>query len=95
MFAQYVEQKKQLHRTISFVANSAKYEYQIDYFITQLKKQEYEATTTCIDVFNKYCAIEPIKGKSDNDLALGLFECIKRRAAPPRNNDRRGVWYTD
>ena len=32
VFAQYVEQKKQLHGTHSFVANGAKYEYQIDLF---------------------------------------------------------------
>ena len=32
LFAQYVEQKKQLHGTNSFVANGAKYEYQIDLF---------------------------------------------------------------
>ena len=37
----------------------------------------------CIDAFNKHCAIEPIKGKSDSDLALGLFECINKMGSPP------------
>ena len=37
----------------------------------------------CIDVFNKYGAIEPIKRKSDRDLALGLFERIHKMGNPP------------
>ena len=36
----------------------------------------------CIDVFNKYCAIEPIKRKSDSELALGRFECINKMGGP-------------
>ena len=49
-----------------------------------LKNQEYDAKMICIDAFNKHCAIEPIKGKSDSDLALGLFECMNKMGNPPK-----------
>ena len=46
----------------------------------------------CIDVFNKYCAIEPIKRKSDSDLALGRFECINKMGIPPeKKTDGEGA----
>ena len=38
----------------------------------------------CIDVLNKYCAIVPIKGKSESDLALELIECINNMGGNPK-----------
>ena len=63
----------------------AKYEYQIDlFFITHLKNQQYEAGMLCIDIFSKYCAIVPIKGKTESDLALGFIECMNKMGGPPK-----------
>ena len=38
----------------------------------------------CMHVFIKYCAIVPIKGKSESDLALGLIECINKMGGNPK-----------
>ena len=34
--------------------------------------------------FIKYCAIAPIKGNTESDLALGLIECINKMGGPPK-----------
>ena len=38
----------------------------------------------CIDCFIKYCAIVPIKGKSESNLALGLIACINKMSGNPK-----------
>ena len=38
----------------------------------------------CIDIFSKYCAIVPIKGKTESDLALGFIECMNKMGGPPK-----------
>ena len=43
----------------------------------------------CIDVFTKYAAVVPIKGKTENDLALGMIESIVKMGRKPH------VIYTD
>ena len=37
----------------------------------------------CIDVFTKYAAVVPVKGKTENDLALGVIESIVRMGKKP------------
>ena len=43
--------------------------------------------------FIKYCAIAPIKGNTESDLALGLIECINKMGSPPKiiMTDREGA----
>ena len=38
----------------------------------------------CIDTFSKYCAILPIKGKTESNLAFGLIECINNMGGTPK-----------
>ena len=38
----------------------------------------------CIDKFSKYCAILPINGKTESDLALGFIECMNKMGRPPK-----------
>ena len=33
---------------------------------------------------SKYCAIVPIKGETEIDLALGFIECMKQMGGPPK-----------
>ena len=42
-FAKYVQQKKQLHGTNSFLANGAKYEYQIDLILLHILKNKIQS----------------------------------------------------
>ena len=71
------KRKKQLPGQNSFVANGAYHQYQLDLmFIKYLEDQNYEAAMVCVDVFTKYAAVVPVKGKTENDLALGVIESI-------------------
>ena len=85
-FNKYVEQKKQAHGAHSFVAHGSKYTYQLggDFFIRQPKNQQYEAGMLCIDPFFLYCAIVPIKGKTESDFALGFIECMSKMGGSPQ-----------
>ena len=38
----------------------------------------------CIDIFSKYCAIVPIKGKTPSGLALCFIECMNKMGGPPK-----------
>ena len=38
----------------------------------------------CIDIFSKYCAIVPIEGKTESELALGFIECMNKMGGPPK-----------
>ena len=33
---------------------------------------------------SKFCAIVPIKGKTESDLALGFIECMNKMGGPPK-----------
>ena len=48
------------------------------------KNQQYEANMLCIDKLSKYCALVQIKGKTENDLALGFIECMNKMGGPPK-----------
>ena len=38
----------------------------------------------CIDIYFQYCAIVPIKGNTESDLALGFIECMNKMGGPPK-----------
>ena len=48
------------------------------------KNQQYEAPMLCIDILSKYCALVPIQGKTENNLALGFIECMNQMGGPPK-----------
>ena len=76
--------KKQFKGQNKFVANGPHYEYQLDLmFIKHLEDQNYDTAMVCVDVFTKYAAVVPVKGKSENDLALGLLESIVKMGRRP------------
>ena len=51
--------------------------YQLDLmFIKHLPHKQYGAPMVRIDVFTEYAAVVPVKGKTENDLALGVIESI-------------------
>ena len=71
------KRKQQLKGQSSFIGNGPHHQYQLDLmYIQHLEDQQYEAAMVCIDAFTKYAAIVPVKGKSENDLALGVIESI-------------------
>ena len=79
------KRKKQLKGQNSFVGNGAHHEYQLDLmFIKYLEDQNYEAAMVCVDVFTKYAAVVPVKGKTENDLALGVIESIFKMGRKPQ-----------
>ena len=53
-------------------------------FIKHLTDQQYDTTMVCIDVFTKYASVVPVKGKTENDLALGLIKSIVKMGHKPR-----------
>ena len=78
------KRKNQLPGQSGFVANGVYHQYQLDLmFIKHLEDQQYEAAMVCIDVFTKYAAVVPVKGKSENDLALCVIESIVKRGRKP------------
>ena len=69
------KKKKQLPGQNSFIGNGPHHEYQVDLmFIKHLTDQQYDTAMVCIDTFTKYAAVVPIKGQTENDLALGGIE---------------------
>ena len=84
-FANDVKSKNVPKGTNSFEANGAYQEYQLDLmFIKHLPDQNYDTAMLCIDAFTKYCAIVPIKSKSESELALGFIECMNKMGKPPK-----------
>ena len=47
-------------------------------FIKNLDGQQYDTAMVCIDAFSKYADAVPIRGKSENGLALGMLESIAK-----------------
>ena len=77
--------KQQLKGQNSFVANGPYHEHQLDLmFIKHLEDQNYDTTMVCVDVFTKYAAVVPVKGKSENDLTLGVIESIAKMRETPQ-----------
>ena len=75
--AENMKRKKQLPGQNSFVANGPYYEYQLDLMcLKHLEDKQYDTPRVCIDVFTKYAAVVPVKGKTENDLAFGMIESI-------------------
>ena len=35
-------------------------------------------------MFSNYCALVPIQGKTERDLALGFIECSSKMGGPPK-----------
>jgi hypothetical protein len=74
------------HRGVnSYVAKQPKEEYQIDLmFFKDLDKKAkedqqgpYAGALLAVDIFTKYCAVEPITGTDEDAVLRGLKECIK------------------
>jgi hypothetical protein len=91
-----VEQKKQLKGYNSFVANEAKFEYQIDLFFISLKDFPNERNiggVLCIDVFNKCITIIPIQAKTIA-VILDAIKQIINKVGKPKNvyTDNEGAW---
>ena len=69
----------------SFVAPHSAYEYQIDlFFINDLENQKFRVGMLTIDVFDKFMHVVPIKGKTEEDLASGIIECIHKMGKKPK-----------
>ena len=49
----------------------------------------YDTAMVCIDIFTKYVAVVPTKGKTESDLAHGMIECLAKMGKPPQ------ILYTD
>ena len=95
-FKTNVEQKKQLKGYNSFVANEAKFEYQIDLFFISLKDFPNERNiggVLCIDVFSKFITIIPIKAKTIA-VILDAIKQIINKVGKPKNvyTDNEGAW---
>ena len=77
--------KQQLKGQNSFVANRPHHQYQLDLmYIKYLTYQKYDAAMVCVDVFTKYAAVVPVKGKTENDLAFGVIESIVKMGRKPK-----------
>ena len=47
-------------------------------FIKHLEYQIYDTAMVCIDIFTKYAAVVPIKGKTQSDVAHGMIEASRK-----------------
>ena len=95
-FKTNIEQKKQLKGYNSFIANEAKFEYQIDLFFISLKdfpNETYIGGVLCIDIFSKFITIIPIKSKTIPDI-LDAIKQIINKVGKPKNvyTDNEGAW---
>ena len=95
-FEKNIEQKKQLKGFNSFVANEAKFEYQIDLFFIAPKDFPNETNiggVLCIDIFSKFITIVPIKHKTIPDI-LDAIKTIISKVGKPKNvyADNEGAW---
>ena len=89
-FKKNVEQKRRPVGTNSFVAPHSAYEYQIDlFFINDMENQKFRVGMLTIDVFDKFMHVVPISGKTEEDLASGIIECIHKMGKKPK------IVYTD
>ena len=89
-FKKNVEQKRRPIGTNSFVAPHSAYEYQIDlFFINDMENQKFRVGMLTIDVFDKFMHVVPISGKTEEDLASGIIECIHKMGKKPK------IVYTD
>ena len=89
-FRKNVEQKRRPVGTNSFVAPHSAYEYQIDlFFINDMENQKFRVGMLTIDVFDKFMHVVPISGKTEEDLASGITECIHKMGKKPK------IVYTD
>ena len=89
-FKKNVEQKRRPVGTNSFVAPHSAYEYQIDlFFINDMENQKFRVGMLTIDVFDKFMHVVPISGKTEEDLASGIIECIHKMGKKPN------IVYTD
>ena len=43
----------------------------------------------CVDAFNKYCVVVPIKCANSNALALGAVECMNKMGVGPESDHDR------
>ncbi len=94
-FKTNIEQQKQLKGYNSFVANEAKFEYQIDFFISlkDFPNETYIGGVLCIDIFSKFITIIPIKSKTIPDI-LDAIKQIINKVGKPKNvyTDNEGAW---
>ena len=95
-FKTNIEQKKQLKGYNSFIANEAKFEYQIDLFFISSKdfpNETYIGGVLCIDIFSKFITIIPIKSKTIPDI-LDAIKQIINKVGKPKNvyTDNEGAW---
>ena len=54
------------------------------FFINHLINEEYTVALVCIDVLSKYAVVEPIKGKTQEDLAYGMISAFVKMGKPPK-----------
>ena len=95
-FQKNIEQKKQLKGYNSYVANEAKFEYQIDLFFISPKDFPNETNiggVLCIDIFSKFITIIPIKSKTIPEI-LDAIKQIINKVGKPKNvyTDNEGAW---
>ncbi len=95
-FQKNIEQKKQLKGFNSYVANEAKFEYQIDLFFISPKdfpKETNIGGVLCIDIFSKFITIVPIKSKTIPEI-LDAIKQIINKVGKPKNvySDNEGAW---
>jgi len=95
-FEKTIEQKKQLKGFNSYVANEAKFEYQIDLFFISPKDFPNETNiggVLCIDIFSKFITIIPIKTKTIPEI-LNVIKQIINKVGKPKNvyTDNEGAW---
>ena len=65
--------------------NGSTYEYQIDLLLLRiLRTSSTRRGGYVLTDFSKYCAIVPIKGKTESDLALGFIDCMNNMGGPPK-----------
>ena len=95
-FEKNIEQKKQLKGYNSFVANEAKFEYQIDLFFISSKdfpNETYIGGVLCIDIFSKFITIIPIKSKTIPDILDAIKQIINKVGKPKHvYTDNEGAW---
>ena len=76
-FEEHSQIKKQVCEQKSFVANCAFHAYQLHLlFISNLVNQEYTVALVCIDSFSKYAVVQPIEGKTHEDLGYAMISAF-------------------
>ena len=89
-FKSNLETSKQIKGSNSFVAPYPYYEYHLDLmFFSDLKNQKFEQGMLCIDILIKYAVVVSIKSKTEDDVAVGILECMHMMGKKPE------ILYTD